>query len=420
VLESGTASRPAARASGTIVDPCIYRLGQFFLQGAAGPDSERRWSAIENDLSAVVTFFDLLVLNERLPAFNYTDTFDSRLDFSESLGHLVNVDGDQAVVPVNVEYGPYVESKWVALDELRGRLAGGPFLPRTTVADIRANLTELEYQWEPGLFAAPTTVMGAQVQSINLESEVPQDEHWITRYLLGHLVFSTYAQQSGMTHVLSARRSRHLAAAGLRFPAASEAAESEIFSALRKRVIGGGGGWRYDEMPWTPSFLPWLAQTQRPDDGPDVLLKRARDMHDARSVSRYRRLLAAAMVADDAKNAKAELKAAADEVADELGKTGAKPGWAHQLVVEIAPEAIAAVAGVVAGGMVLGPGGAIVGAAFPVFAKPVLHSVQERLWGWAFAQLPYVSARKLLGRTVLAENEIGDGLAKQLFTIWNA
>ena len=57
-----------------IVDPFVFRIGQFFLEGKdAGPE---RWQAIESDLGALVNFFDLVVLYDQLPAFNYPDTFD--------------------------------------------------------------------------------------------------------------------------------------------------------------------------------------------------------------------------------------------------------------------------------------------------------------------------------------------------------
>ncbi|MBV9171673.1 MAG: hypothetical protein JOZ81_16495, partial [Chloroflexi bacterium] len=66
-----------AAAEGAVVDPCIYRLGQIYLEGGKDrPDREERWQAIKMDLGGLVTFFDLMVLHDQLPAFNYTDTFD--------------------------------------------------------------------------------------------------------------------------------------------------------------------------------------------------------------------------------------------------------------------------------------------------------------------------------------------------------
>jgi hypothetical protein len=52
----------------------------------AGYRKEARWQAIANDLGGLVSFFDLLILHEQLPAFNYTDTFDIGLNFHDPLG----------------------------------------------------------------------------------------------------------------------------------------------------------------------------------------------------------------------------------------------------------------------------------------------------------------------------------------------
>ena len=112
-----------------IVDPCIYRFGQIFLEGAhaAGDNKEARWHAVERDLGALVSFFDLIVLNDQLPAFNYTDTFDGGLNFADSLGSRVNR-GDKTLVSVDVQYEPYMAAKQAAVEQLRRRMADGPFV----------------------------------------------------------------------------------------------------------------------------------------------------------------------------------------------------------------------------------------------------------------------------------------------------
>src|SRR5688572_28437770 len=63
-----------------IIDPVVLRVGQFFLEGApdSEPEQEQRWGVIESDLGALVEFFDLVVLRDRFPAFNWNDTYDER------------------------------------------------------------------------------------------------------------------------------------------------------------------------------------------------------------------------------------------------------------------------------------------------------------------------------------------------------
>ena len=65
-----------------------------------------------------LNFFDLLVLHDRLPAFNYPDTFDAALEFRDRLGDVLNVGGDKTLVHVDVEHHMYREAKTAALDQL--------------------------------------------------------------------------------------------------------------------------------------------------------------------------------------------------------------------------------------------------------------------------------------------------------------
>jgi hypothetical protein len=89
-----------------VVDPFIYRIGQIFLEGAntgSGTHEDSRWRAVANDVAGLAQFFDLIVLHDKLPAFNYVDTFgrDNHLNFNDRLGELVNQD-DQVLYNVDV------------------------------------------------------------------------------------------------------------------------------------------------------------------------------------------------------------------------------------------------------------------------------------------------------------------------------
>ena len=63
----------ARRGLDVIIDPFVYRLGQFFLEARDG--GADRWPAITSDLGALVNFFDLVVPHDHLPAFNCYDTY---------------------------------------------------------------------------------------------------------------------------------------------------------------------------------------------------------------------------------------------------------------------------------------------------------------------------------------------------------
>ena len=136
---------------GIIVDPIIFRIGQFFLEGGSDGANKGRWNAITSDIGALVRFFDLVVLHDKLPAFNYADTFDQGLDFGDRLGEVLNEAGDKTLFHINVEYAMYRAAKQSAVGQLRNRLEEGPFVPEGTAAEILHTIKAIQYEWEPSL-----------------------------------------------------------------------------------------------------------------------------------------------------------------------------------------------------------------------------------------------------------------------------
>jgi hypothetical protein len=398
------------RGLGVVVDPFVFRLGQFFLDGKeanAGTD-QTRWQAIASDLGALVTFFDLIVLNDQLPAFNYRDTFDAQLEFGDGLARVLNVAGDKTVLHVDIDLPVYWAAKEAALEQLSARMAQGAFVSQATAAKILASIEAVEYDWEPGL--------GNLKQQIEDPSEVR-----LARFMLGQLVFAGYAQQSGAPHVLAPRRSLMMAAAGLNAELAGHDAETSIYRELARRCKDAGTGWRDDELPWTPSFLPFLLDGMDPyKEGPDVLLRRAKDLRESKAVRRYRELRKALMSEDAARSEKArrDLMKAANKVADELGSDREDLEVSRYVVVEVLPKALGAAAGAAGGFVLAGPPGAVGGAIVGTVGEDTLARVNERLWGWVLDRLPFRSARKLLGRSVKAEYQLRDQLGPRLKTVW--
>jgi len=395
-----------------IIDPFVFRVGQFFLEGQeAGPD---RWGAIESDLGALVNFFDLVVLHDRLPAFNYPDTFDAALEFRDRLGGVLNVGGDKTLVHVDVEHHMYREAKTAALDQLSRRMDEGPFVTRATADEILRALDSVQYEWEPRLEI--------------LEPRLPDVRNQrLARFLLGQLVFSGYAQQTGAQHILPPRRSAYLAAASLRAglkdreAQSTVSAESKIYKELARRVQQAGVGWRDEELPWTPSFLPFLLGRIDPvREGPDVLLRWAKDLRDSKAVRRYRQLREA-LTSDDAAEAdraRKYLAKAADKLADELRSNREELEVSRHVIVEVMPKALGAAVGAAGGFVVAGPPGAVGGAVVGVVGEDVLTRVNERLWGWVIDGLPFRSARKLLARSVRAEGQLKGQLGAKLREAW--
>lgn len=399
-----------------VIDPFVFRVGQFFLEGQeAGPD---RRGAIESDLGALVNFFDLVVLHDQLPAFNYPDTFDHNFDqtveFRDRLGDVLNVEGDKTLVHVDVEHHMYRAAKEAALDQLSRRMDEGPFVTRATADEILRALDSVQYEWEPRLEV--------------LEPRLPDvRDQRLARFLIGQLVFAGYAQQTGAPHVLAPRRSTYLAALSLRAElkggeaqsAATE--ESKIYRELARRVQQAGAGWRDEELPWAPSFLPFLIERMDPiSEGPDVLLRRAKDLRESKAVKRYQQLREALMSegAAEADRARKYLTKAADKVADDLRSNREELEVSRHVIVELLPRALGATVGAIGGFVVAGPMGLAGGAVIGVVGEDVLKRVQERLWGWTIDGLPFRSARKLLARSVRAENELKGQLGSKLKTAW--
>lgn len=100
----------------TVVDPMVLRAGEIFMRGLSGqafggaPMSPLDAAAAENfldkNLLALGFFFDALILNDQLPVFNYSDSYDMHLDFTQRSFAVFNDAGIPALVPVNVTRMP--------------------------------------------------------------------------------------------------------------------------------------------------------------------------------------------------------------------------------------------------------------------------------------------------------------------------
>ena len=366
-----------------------------------------------------MSFFDLVVLNDQLPAFNYPDTFDSSEvnlthELRDRLGEVLNAEGDKTLVHVDVEHHIYRAAKEAALQQLGERMKDGPFMPRATAEEILASLKAVRYEWEPHLQG--------------LAPELPSaDDQRLARFLLGQLVFSGYAQMTAAPHVLAPKRSLFLTAVGLRtqLPSPHERrveAEQAIYAELARRVRDAGDGWRNDELPWTPSFLPLLLNRMKPGEGPDVLLQRAKALRENEAVKRYRKLRSA-LTAEDAvrsENARNDLKNAADKVANDLRAGRERLEATRHVVVEMLPKAFGATLGAGAGFVVAGPVGAIGGSVLGAVGEEPLRKVNESLWGWTIDRLPFRSARKLLAQSVQTEAELKGQMEEKLQEVWRA
>ena len=344
-----------------IVDPMIYRLGEMFLAGNPTRDvdtSDGCWKPISQDVGGLVSFFDLLVLYDKLPAFNYADTFDSQLNFADQLQALVN-NQLKVIQHVDVSYNAYMASKDAALRALTERIQNnhGTLVPRTLAADLRSELTTLEYKWTPSLG--------------ELEDGLDDETRMVARFLLGTLVFSTYAQQSGAPQILSAKRSRLFTASSLAAPHSGADVEDALYDELRRRFSTTGTQWRDRQAPWTPSFLPWILSEIDPvRTRPVDLLERVFELRGRGVVAEYRETRTRALAGDP--DATAALSDLADSMTEALRTNRAELSPTRTVLVEIFPKVFGAAAGALAGAPA-GPLGTILGAALGTSAEEILR-----------------------------------------------
>src|SRR5688572_7679075 len=99
----------------TVLDPMVVRCGELFLQGARGQaDPAAVWDLLTKNVHAIGMFFDALVLEDKIPIFNYGDTFDAQLNVTERLLATIN-EREPVVYDIDVRYETYTEVKEAAL-----------------------------------------------------------------------------------------------------------------------------------------------------------------------------------------------------------------------------------------------------------------------------------------------------------------
>lgn len=407
------------RGLDVIIDPLVLRIGQFFLEGPPeDPEvAEIRWSLIEHDLGALAAFIDLVVMRRQFPAFNYEDTFDPGPNIGDPLGDLVNTAGDKVLYHVDVEHHMYRKAKEAALQELQRGIVRGGVVTEGVADEIIRTTTAMKYEWSPSL----------ETLADHLPTE--KDER-IARYLLGQLVFAGYAQQTGAPHVLSPGRSRLTAAVGVGSAQARVRDEASIYDELRRRSSDAGSGWRMRELPWTPTFLPYLVQQmqgQRFRAGPDVLLERAKELRETSALERYRVLRRDFLSGDvaDSGEAQSVFEDVASAIARSLNTDRGRLESFRQLAVEVVPAGAGAAVGAAVGDPLLG---AMSGAVMAEMGKTVgglvgeklTATAQDQLFGWYVSGLTRRSARKLLMRVLRTDLETQSSLRRQLRIIWES
>jgi len=363
-----------SRIGGPVIDPMIFRCGDLFLKGAPGvEDSNAAWDLLTRNLHALGVFFDRLILDEKIPVFNYADTFDIGQNFNERALTRINAH-EEILVDVDVQYQAYWGVKDAALTELKKLYQGaGTGVDAQQASSIIGELAGSGYAWYPDLG-------GLQLPN--------ESEERLAAYILGGLIFGTYAQLAGTDHLMQPKRSRLFLAISLKQDT-SRTAEQVLFEKLGELVAAPTA-----EIPYTPTFFPMLLHES---DSPTSLLENALRLRKSGEVRDYRAWLKEALD-DFNRNGHISL-ARAREVETIAASIRRKIDGLPFPKVEIKTTAVDIAA-------LKLPGISI-----------DLTSPAKAAWGWTIEQLPGRRHRKLLTRAILADHEY-IALDRRVQTVW--
>ncbi|NBQ69427.1 MAG: hypothetical protein EBU46_11615 [Nitrosomonadaceae bacterium] len=363
-----------AKLGGPVVDPMILRCGELFLRGASSArDAGAALDLMTRNIHALSTFFDRIILDEKIPVFNYADSFDNDQNFNERTLSQVNAN-EEILVDVDVRYGAYKEVKNAALAELKKLYDGsGAGVDAEEAYNVLGELTASGYAWYP------------QLDELELRDDL---EKRLASFILGGLIFGAYAQLAGTDHLMQPKRSRLFLAISLR-QKTSNSAEEYLFRKLGELV-----GRPTADIPYTPTFFPLLLQRSA---GPAELLKNALDLRNSGEARDYRTWLHEALTDFDT-NGRIPITRAREV---------AKIASAIQRKLEGFPVPKIDIKMTVTDVAAVKPPGIDVDLTEPAKAA----------WGWLIEQLPGRRHRKLITRAIIADLEYVE-LDRRVQTVW--
>jgi hypothetical protein len=245
----------------TVLDPMIFRAGEVFLAGGGGAaDDDPRWTALSANLVGLAAFFDAIILNERLPVFDYDVTFPEgpAAGWGTSRGVVPSTNlADPILVPVKVKPDAYNPMKTAAMAEWDAHPPVDAQLRRALLLEMRA----FDHVWEPQLGGTE-----------NLSDE----DRKLAILVFGGLLFSAYSQRLRGAHVLQSKRARLLGGVAL----GTAAEDAELFARLAELPeVAPDAVSSARDLPKLPSFLPYLI-AQGPRSSHDLLRAALRERKD--------------------------------------------------------------------------------------------------------------------------------------------
>jgi hypothetical protein len=253
---------------GFVPDPMILRAGEIFLNGSSGSaqlgaDSFSVWHALEENIAGIVDFFDMITTFDRIPIINYRQTYDG-MSLANSIEQLLS----NKLCNVEIALDVYIAIKEGALVNLAAldlaRLPPG-------AAGALKEMAIFGYDWKPELAVGSNddNVKKACTKLASLDDRPKQ----IAQFLLGGLIFGSYAQASRTRHLIQPKRSRlylGLTAAAGEIGTFGAQEEDGIFNSAEAALAGSKVETR--RLAAMPPVLPYLlAQKPMPQKPADLL-----------------------------------------------------------------------------------------------------------------------------------------------------
>lgn len=361
----------------TVVDPMVFRSGELFLKGSKGVDHpEQTFELLNKNIQAIGMFCDSMVLNEKLPVFNYGDTFDGMLNFDQRTLTQIN-DKEEVLYDVDVEYGVYHDVKSSAIDELQKLFEGEKKIKSSVANDVLSELYTSGYSWNPSI----------EVLEERLNSD---SEKKLAAFLMGGLIFTGYAQIMESEHLIQPKRSRIILALGMG-EATDFAFENRLFDELKARA-----GSQYEDLPWVPTFFPYLLHKTETSQG---LIEEIVKLRKSPAIKDYRSWFNEA-IQDFKDNGRIStkkinnVKSIANHIDKVTGKVSSLPKV--EFKVSIAD---------------------VLGVKIPLGVD--LSPALSFLWGWFLQNIPGRRYRKILTRAVIKDSEYIK-IENRIKKIWSA
>lgn len=207
----------------TVLDPLTFRAAETFLRGAPEQGDEELWEALSKNVDALATFIDAVILNDRLPVFDYYVTWEPGIAGLAPLVNLVNVEAE-ALVEVRVHHEAYDAARKRAIAVLRQL----PAIDDALADEVAQELSSFDYRWQP-----------------RLEELEPLDDRarQLASFRYGALLFHYYAESISdrrqrldqrAEHVLHAKRARVMLATSLAPSGSLGLEEARLMRSLRR------------------------------------------------------------------------------------------------------------------------------------------------------------------------------------------